>query len=80
MASFSAADVAAVTANIEEITDQLTQLSHEISADPELSYDEHRAAARCADLLEKHGFDVERASYGQATSFAPGSATVTLTS
>lgn len=69
MASFSAADVAAITANVEEITDELTQLSHEISADPELSYDEHRAAARCADLLEKHGFNVERGSFGQATSF-----------
>jgi amidohydrolase len=70
MPSFSAADLAAITANVDEISAELTQLSHEISADPELSYEERRAASRCADLLEKHGFEVERGSYGQATSFA----------
>ena len=62
---FTDGDVSAVTANVDKISEQLTHLSHEISADPELSYDEHRAAARCADLLEQHGFEVERASYGQ---------------
>jgi len=67
---FTDGDVSAVTANVDKISEQLTHLSHEISADPELSYDEHRAAARCADLLEQHGFEVERASYGQPTSFA----------
>ncbi len=70
MASFTADDVTAVTANIDAIADQLLALSHELSADPELSYEEHRAAARCADLLEKHGFEVERTSYGLPTSFA----------
>jgi amidohydrolase len=70
MTSFSAAQVAAVNANVDGVSDQLTQLSHEIAADPELAYDEHRAAARCADLLAKHGFEVERGSYGQPTSFA----------
>ncbi len=67
---FTDSDVSAVSANVDTISEQLTHLSHEISADPELSYEEHRAAARCADLLEQHGFDVERASYGQETSFA----------
>jgi amidohydrolase len=67
---FTDGDVSAVTANVDKISEQLTRLSHEISADPELSYDEHRAAKRCADLLELHGFEVERASYGQQTSFA----------
>ena len=70
MASFTADDVTAVTSNVEGIAETLVALSHEISADPELSYEEHRAAARCADLLEKNGFVVERASYGQPTSFA----------
>ena len=70
MGSFTAADVSAVSTNVEAISSDLTRLSHEISADPELSYEEHRAAARCADLLEKHGFAVERGSFGQPTSFA----------
>ncbi|HEX5016271.1 MAG TPA: M20 family metallopeptidase [Actinomycetes bacterium] len=69
MGSFTSADVSAVTANVDAVGAELVRLSHEISADPELSYEEHRAAARCADLLEKHGFAVERGSYGQPTSF-----------
>jgi amidohydrolase len=69
MTSFTADDVTAVTTNVATITEQLVTLSHEISADPELSYEEHRASARCADLLEKHGFDLERGSYGLPTSF-----------
>lgn len=70
MASFTADDVTTVTANVEELREPLIALSHDISADPELSYNEHRASARCADLLEQNGFAVERASYGQPTSFA----------
>lgn len=69
-ASFSDTDVASVTSTVDSLSDDLVTLSHEISADPELSYEEHRASARCADLLEKHGFEVERGSYGQPTSFA----------
>jgi amidohydrolase len=69
-ASFTDADVAAVTSTIDSLSHDLVTLSHEISADPELSYEEHRASARCADLLERHGFEVERGSYGQPTSFA----------
>ncbi len=63
-------DLAAVTTAVDSLADTLVELSHTISADPELSYEEHRAAARCADLLETHGFAVERASYGHPTSFA----------
>ncbi len=70
MSAFTSHDVAAVSAAVHEMSETLVSLSHAISADPELSYDEHRAAARCADLLEQHGFAVERASYGQPTSFA----------
>lgn len=69
MTSFTPDDVSAVTANVETIADQLVSLSHEISADPELSYEEHHAAERCASLLEKHGFDVERSAYDLPTSF-----------
>jgi amidohydrolase len=68
--AFTSDDVSTITAAVDGMADQLVNLSHEISADPELSYDEHRAAERCAALLEKHGFEVERHSYGQPTSFA----------
>ncbi len=70
MPTFTPRDVTAVTGAVDNLSDTLIALSHAISADPELSYDEHRAAARCADLLERQGFAVERASYGQPTSFA----------
>ena len=70
MTSFTADDVSAVSNTVDSIANTLVELSHSIAADPELSYDEHRAAARCADLLETHGFAVERASYGYPTSFA----------
>jgi amidohydrolase len=48
----------------------LVGLSHAIAADPELAYDEHRAAERCAVLLEANGLAVERAAYGLPTAFA----------
>ncbi len=70
MTSFAPDDLSAINAGVDGVSEQLTRLSHEISADPELSYEEHRAATRCADLLEGHGFKVERGSYGQPTSFA----------
>jgi amidohydrolase len=50
--------------------DDVLALSHEIAADPELAYEEHRAMARCADLLESGGFAVERGAYGLPTAFA----------
>jgi amidohydrolase len=70
MTTFTDDNVSTITTAVDAIADTLIQLSHSISADPELSYDEHRAAARCADLLGENGFAVERASYGQPTSFA----------
>ncbi len=70
MTLFSPAQVDAVGGRVDELAPALVALSHEIAADPELAYEEHRAAARCADLLEKHGFAVERGAYGQPTAFA----------
>jgi amidohydrolase len=48
----------------------LVALSHAIAADPEPAFAEHRAMARCADLLEAAGLEVERGAYGLATAFA----------
>ncbi len=47
----------------------LVTLSREIHADPELAYEEHRAVARIAALLERHGHSVERGLGGLATAF-----------
>ena len=57
-------------ARLDSVADQLVELSHAIAADPELAYEEHRTAARCADLLESAGLAVERGAYGLPTAFA----------
>ncbi|MDX6327033.1 MAG: hypothetical protein QOK15_3387 [Nocardioidaceae bacterium] len=69
MTFWSAEQVEAVGKAVDAVADELVGLSHAISADPELAYAEKRAAARCADLLEQHGFAVERGAYGQPTAF-----------
>jgi amidohydrolase len=55
-----------ITAKLRE---ELLTLSREIHADPELAYEEHRAADRISTLLEKHGHKVERKLGGLATAF-----------
>jgi amidohydrolase len=56
-------------ARLDEVADQLVDLSHAISSDPELAYQEFRAAGRCADLLESAGLVVQREAYGLPTAF-----------
>ncbi|MFZ3598877.1 amidohydrolase [Streptomyces sp. BH104] len=46
---------------------QLLELSHALHADPELSWQEHRSAARVARVLEDAGFAVEVGAYGVET-------------
>jgi amidohydrolase len=48
---------------------ELVQLSREIHADPELAYQERRAAARIAALLERHGHEVQMGIGGLETAF-----------
>jgi amidohydrolase len=57
-------------ARLDEVADRLVELSHAMAADPELAYEEVRASARCSDLLESCGLDVERGAYGLPTAFA----------
>ena len=59
-----------VRRQVDRAAARLVELSHALAADPELAYAEHRSAARCADLLEAHGFAVERGAYGLPTAFA----------
>jgi amidohydrolase len=55
--------------DLDRFRDDLVRLSREINADPELAYEEHRAVARIAALLEKHGHRVERDLGGLPTAF-----------
>jgi amidohydrolase len=52
---------------ITAMGDDLLALSHAISDDPELGFDEHRAAARVAGMLNAEGFAVEVGAYGLPT-------------
>ncbi len=69
-------------AELQAQRDRLLELSHAIHADPELSWEEHRAVARIAPILEAAGFDVEVGAYGIPTAFeavnGTGDLTVTL--
>jgi amidohydrolase len=51
------------------LADDLVKLSREIHADPELAYQERRAAARIAALLERHGHQVQMGIGGLETAF-----------
>ncbi|MFJ3671468.1 amidohydrolase [Streptomyces sp. NPDC090106] len=52
---------------IDERAGELLALSHAIHADPELSYQEHAAAALVARAAENAGFTTEVGAYGLAT-------------
>lgn len=52
---------------MEARRDQLIALSHEIHANPELSWEEHEAAALVARTLEDAGFRTEIGAYGVKT-------------
>ncbi len=56
-----------IAAVIDDQRDTLLRLSHEIHDDPELSWQEHRAAARVADVLRAAGFTVDVGAYGVET-------------
>jgi len=64
------------------LRDQLIALSRGIHGEPELAYQEHRAVARIAVLLEAHGHTVERNCGGIETAFrarvGPAGTAVTL--
>ncbi|MFJ4973439.1 amidohydrolase [Streptomyces sp. NPDC088755] len=49
--------------------DEVLALSHQLHADPELAYEEHRAARRITDLVEAAGFDVTRGVCDLPTAF-----------
>ncbi|MFF9144780.1 amidohydrolase [Streptomyces sp. NPDC014861] len=58
-----------VRATLASRREDLIDLSHALHADPELAYEEHRAARRITDLVEAAGFETERGAYGLPTAF-----------
>lgn len=55
--------------NLDKWRPRVQGLSHGLHADPELSFDETRAASAVAALLAEAGFDVERGTAGLPTAF-----------
>ncbi|MGW2017762.1 amidohydrolase [Streptomyces sp. NPDC001927] len=49
--------------------DEVLALSHQLHADPELAYEEHRSARRITDLVEAAGFEVTRGVCDLPTAF-----------
>jgi len=64
---------------IDGIAPTLREIALEIHANPELGFEEHRAASLWSDLLERHGFCLERNIAGLETAFkaSNGSGAVT---
>ncbi len=48
-----------LAAAVDAARNEIIDLSHRIHANPEPAYEEHQAAAWCAEVLARHGFRVE---------------------
>ncbi len=59
----------AVRDELEKHKDAILELNHAIHADPEISWEEHRAVERIATFLREYGFDVKVGVYGCDTAF-----------
>jgi metal-dependent amidase/aminoacylase/carboxypeptidase family protein len=58
-----------VASAVDELRSDLIGASRAIHNDPELAFNERRASARLADLLNDAGFTVERGVGGLETAF-----------
>ena len=58
-----------IRASVANYSSELRALSHDIHAHPEVGYQEFHAAQVTTELLERHGFVVERGIAGLATAF-----------
>ncbi|MGW2227629.1 M20 family metallopeptidase [Streptomyces formicae] len=65
---------------VESHREALLALSSRIHGHPETAFEEHRAAAWCAELLGEHGFEVTAPAFGLDTAFraSVGSGPVTV--
>jgi amidohydrolase len=48
-----------LAAAVDAARDEILDLSHRIHADPETAFEEHHAAAAVAEVLTRHGYEVE---------------------
>ncbi|MDH4168104.1 MAG: M20 family metallopeptidase [Acidimicrobiia bacterium] len=55
---------------VDDHTDALIEISHQIHDHPELCFEEHFAHQLLTDAIEAHGLSVERSAYGLETAFA----------
>jgi len=58
-----------ICAAVDAAAEELVGLARFIHANPEVAMEEHKASARCVEVLEKHGFQVERGVAGLLTAF-----------
>lgn len=63
------ANKAALQNRINELAPLLVEVSHEIHANPELGFEEHKAAALLTRIMEEHGLEVRRGLAELETSF-----------
>jgi len=54
---------------VDSVTNELVELSREIQSHPETAYEEFQAASWITDVLERHGFEVQRGLAGVETAF-----------
>lgn len=57
----------ALRAAVDDLAPTLLAASHDLSAHPEVAFEEHRSAAALADLVQSRGVDVVREAHGLAT-------------
>lgn len=62
-------DGGSLSAAVEAIGAEALELSHRVHANPEIAFEERQAAAWTAELLERHGFEVEEPVGGLETAF-----------
>ena len=58
-----------VAETVDRLADELERISHQIHANPELCFEEHKASGWLADFLAKQGAAVERGVGGLPTAF-----------
>ncbi len=59
-----------VIAAIDAMAEELLAVSHGIHQEPELAFEEHKAAARLSTAVAKHGIAVKPGAYGVETAYA----------
>jgi amidohydrolase len=58
-----------LTSAIDAISSEALELSHRVHANPEIAFQERQAASWTAELLERHGFEVQKPVGGLETAF-----------